>query len=371
MRNRRYGLLAISSVAVFALAWLLSACGGGGTTTLISAILTGNSGVASSATSRVARDAIVRIQTVANILQQANLVRFQTASRGRNALDFDEESGLYYTVDWSNEGARIRYFQDAGGSQLVGETLYRARNNSYELMFDIVGGRQPIRAYVKLAETNTPDRLRLRARYEDARTGEKISIDGELIAAPSIQSRQARPQQEDPHTPDWIDEYDWWTNEDDVFFGDDYFGENPFCGDEEYFTWQDDFEFNYGEEECPTYEDVTDFELVRFEGSMSYEGCGKTLQITNAQVDFETGQITGNCAIDGDTGTINYNKNTGQGQIVLNTAQGQVTIQFRGDEIEAIYPDGRRERVRLSQWLDPCAGVAQASNIARTSGVRK
>lgn len=369
MRNRRYGLLAISSVAVFALAWLLSACGGGSGATLIGAILTGNSSITSSATSRVARDAISRIRSVATILQQANLVRFQSGSRGRNAFEFDEASGLYYTVDWSNNGARIRYFRDSGGQQEAGECLYRATNNSYELMFDIISGSQPMRAYVKLAETNQPDRVRLRARYEDARTGEKISIDGELIAAPSVQSRQARPLEEDPDAPDWTDEFDWWTNEEDVFFGDDYFGENPFCGDEEYFTWQDDPEFNYGDEECPTYEDVTDFELVRFEGSMTYEGCGKTLQITNAQVDFETGQLTGDCAIDGDTGVINYNKDTGQGQIVLNTAQGQVAIQFRGDEIEAIYPNGRRERVRLSQWQDPCAGVAQGSNIARTSGV--
>ncbi len=370
MRNRRYRLLAISSVAVFALAWLLSACGGG-SVPLIGAILTGNSGITSSATSRVAREAIAQLQSVTTILQQANPVNLQNASRGRNALEFDEESGLYYTVDWSDDGARIRYFQDSGGQQEAGECLYRATSNSYELMFDIVSGNQPMRAYVKLAETSNPDRVRLRARYEDARTGEKISIDGELIAEPSAQSGQVRPlNEEDDDAPEWIDEYDWWTNEDDLFFGDDYFGENPFCGDEEYFTWQDDSEFDYGEEECPTYEEVTDIEFVRFEGSMTYEGCGKTLQITNARVDFETGEMMGDCAIDGDTGTIDYNKDTGQGQIVLNTAQGQVTIQFRGDEIEAIYPDGRRERVRLSQWQDPCAGVPQATRVARTSSVR-
>ncbi|MCS6919183.1 MAG: hypothetical protein NZM28_05395, partial [Fimbriimonadales bacterium] len=266
-------------------------------------------------------------------------------------------------------GARIRYFRDSGGQQLAGELLYKATENSYELMFNITGGSQPARAYFKLAETNEPDRVRLRARYEDARTGEKISIDGELIAAATVQN-SARGRSEDENDyPDWTDAIDWWENEDDLFFGDDYFEGNPFCGDEDYFTWEDDAEFDYGSEECPTYDEVVDFDILRFEGSMSYEGCGKTLQISNAQVDFETGQITGNCAIDGDTGAINYNTDTGQGQIVLNTARGQVTIQFRDDEIEAIYPDGRRERVRLSQWQDPCAGVAQGSNIARTSGV--
>jgi hypothetical protein len=302
-------------------------------------------------------------------LQQSGPAQLQGGSRGRNALEFDETFGLYYTVDWGNGGVRIRYFRDSGGQQEAGECLYRATNNSYELMFDIRDGSQPMRGYYKLAETNQPDRVRLRARYEDVRTGEKISIDGDLIATLSVQNHQARPLNEDLDDPDWTDEYDWWMDEDDFFFGDDYFGGNPFFGDEDFFTWQDDTEFNYGDEECPDYDDVTDFELVRFEGSMTYEGCGKTLQITNAQVNLATGQLTGGCIIDGETGVIDYNVETGQGEVVLNTAQGQVTIQFRGDEVEAIYPDGRRERVRLSQWQDPCAGVAQGSNIARTSGV--
>ncbi|GIV10024.1 MAG: hypothetical protein KatS3mg019_2115 [Fimbriimonadales bacterium] len=365
MSKQNYKLLVISSVAVFALSCLLSACGGGGSSAPTGdAPLTGTSSITSSAISRVASSAIERLQGISNSLQ--NSWAAQDRTRGRQALELDDDLGLYYTVDWDDNGARIHYFRDSGGQQEAGECLYRATNNSYELMLDIHSGAQPMRAYVKLAETNQPERVRLRARYEDVRTGEKISIDGELIAALAVQNSQVRPLQEDFDAPDWTDEFDWWTDENDFFFGDDYFGENPFCGDEDYFTWQDDTEFNYGDEECASYDEVVDFEIVRFEGSMTYEGCGTTLQISNAVVDFETGQLTGDCAIGDATGVIDYNTDTGQGQIVLSTVQGQVAIQFRDDEIEAIYPDGRRERVQRRQWQDPCAGVAQGRGAKTT-----
>ncbi|MFN7016922.1 MAG: YbhB/YbcL family Raf kinase inhibitor-like protein, partial [Fimbriimonadales bacterium] len=63
-----------------------------------------------------------------------------------------------------------------------------------------------------------------------------------------------------------------------------------------------------------------------------------------------------NIQLNNESGAIDYNIETGQGQIVLNTAQGRVQIVFRGDTVEAIYPDGRREGVNLNQWADPCGG---------------
>lgn len=356
MQKKRLTLLTASSFSVVASSWLLSACGGGGGAVNTVATLSGTASVSSSATSRVARDAVNRLQNLNNILQQNSVQRAGSRSRGRDALQYDEETGLYYDIALSDDGARLVYYEDSGRQREVGECLYKETINSYELMFNILQGARPIRAYIKLAETNVPERVRIRARYEDLRTGEKFSIDGELIAQPTATASQDEPEDDGDIPPDWADEYEWWTSEDDYFFGDDYFSDT-FCGDEEFFLWQDDTEFEYGEEECPTYDEFVDFEIVRFEGEMTYEGCGRTLQITNARVEFETGQLTGNLNAYPDMGTVEYNFETGEGQILLNTVQGQVTIQCRGELIEAIYPDGRREQVNLSQWVNPCAGV--------------
>lgn len=356
MRKKRLLTLTTGSLAVFAFSWLLSACGGGGSSVNPVATLTGTASVSSSATSRVARDTLNRLQHLADTIRANLAQQASNRSTGRNALQYDELAGLYYDIAFSDDGARIVYYEDSGGQREAGECFYKATDNSYELMFNIVQGIRPVRAYIKLAETNTPERIKIRARYEDLRTGERITIDGDLITSESATTTDDDDENDNGNPPDWADEHEWWTNEEDHFFGDDYF-EDPFCGDEEFFLWQDDNEFSYGDEQCPTYDEFVDFEILRFEGEMTYEGCGKTLQITNAQVDFETGQLTGALNAYPDTGTIEYNFETGEGQIALTTSQGQITIQFRGDVIEAIYPDGRREQVQLSQWVNPCAGV--------------
>lgn len=269
----------------------------------------------------------------------------------------------------NREGSVVEYFEDSGGQRRAGTAIYRETPNSYEIIIDIQRGRQPQKAYFKLAETNRSDRIALRARFEDLRTQEKLSIDGELVIG------VARGRQDDDF--DWEDEFDWdeeewwedfgwdwwdeeWTDEDDFFLGDEYFGEgDDFFGDEEFFFWEDDEDFDYGDDWTgyEAYDDIGDFEITRFEGAVEYSGCNSQLAIREVVIDFRTGRLTGTISLNNETGSVDYNFNTGQGQIVLNTARGQVRIVFNGDVVEALYPDGRRERVNLSQWTNPCEGV--------------
>jgi conserved hypothetical protein TIGR00481 len=283
-------------------------------------------------------------------------------------LEFDEEYGLYYRLRMNRDGARIEFFEDSAGQRPAGDILYRETRSSYEIIVDIKKGLQPQQAYFKLAETGRPDRIHLIARYKDLKTGERSSVEGDLVVRGAARSRQDD-EDDDPYDweddfdwgdwggdeDDWYDDYDWWNNTDDEYFGDDYFGDDEFFADENYFDWE-------GEAETEVYDDIGDFEIVRFEGEMTYEGCGKEVRISDAQLDFATGRLTGTIQVDSASGSIDYNYETEQGQIVLNTANGQVTIRFNGDVIEARYPDGRIERVRASQWADPCQGVGGGDN---------
>jgi Raf kinase inhibitor-like YbhB/YbcL family protein len=368
MLKQRIGLAIGAAVAVASLV-LFSGCGGGGGggTPPAGGTLTGASAVSSSAVSRVGRGSVASISSIQKSLRPKQGTQPIT-SRSRQALEFEEEYGLYYRLRMNRDGARIEFFEDSAGQRPAGDILYRETRSSYEIIVDIKKGLQPQQAYFKLAETGRPDRIHLIARYKDLKTGERSSVEGDLVVRGAARSRQDD-EDDDPYDweddfdwgdwggdeDDWYDDYDWWNNTDDEYFGDDYFGDDEFFADEGYFYWE-------GESETEVYDDIGDFEIVRFEGEMTYEGCGKEVRISDAQLDFATGRLTGTIQVDSASGSIDYNYETEQGQIVLNTANGQVTIRFNGDVIEARYPDGRIERVRASQWADPCQGVGGGDN---------
>jgi Raf kinase inhibitor-like YbhB/YbcL family protein len=370
MLKQRIGLAIGAAVAVASLV-VFSGCGGGGGggTPPAGGTLTGTSAVSSSAVSRVGRGSVASISSIKQSVRPRQSSQPIT-SRSRQALEFDEEYGLYYRLRMNPEGARIEFFEDSAGQRHAGDILYRETRSSYEIIVDIKKGLQPQQAYFKLAETGRPDRIHLIARYKDLKTDERSSVEGDLVVRGAARSRQDD-EDDDPYDweddfdwgdwggdeDDWYDDYDWWDDWDetgDEYFGDNYF-EDDFFSDEDFFSWDE-------ESETEDYDDIGDFEIVRFEGEMTYEGCGKEVTISNAQLDFITGRLTGTIQVDGASGSIDYNYETEQGQIVLNTANGQVTIRFNGDVIEARYPDGRIERVNASQWADPCQGVGGGDN---------
>jgi Raf kinase inhibitor-like YbhB/YbcL family protein len=373
MLKQRIGLAIGAAVAVASLV-VFSGCGGGGGggTPPAGGTLTGTSAVSSSAVSRVGRGSVASISSIQKSVRPQRGTQ-RITSRSRQALEFDEEYGLYYRLRMNRDGARIEFFEDSAGQRPAGNILYRETRSSYEFIVDIQRGRQPQQAYFKLAETGRPDRIRLIARYKDPKTDERSSVEGDLVVRGAARSRQDD-EDDDPYDweddfdwgdwggdeDDWYDDYDWWNNTDDEYFGDDYFGNDEFFADENYFVWE-------GEAETEVYDDIGDFEIVRFEGEMTYEGCGKELRIYDARLDFATGRLTGKIQVDGASGSIDYNYETERGQIVLNTANGQVTIRFNGDVIEARYPDGRIERVNASQWADPCQGVGGDGNQGNLS----
>jgi hypothetical protein len=344
-----YGL---SAVVALAAASFLSGCGGGGSSAPAPGTLTGSAAVGSSAVSRVGRASLGSLQNQLNRIRPPQ-GRASSASRGRQGLDFDEELGLYYRYNEDETGVWIKLFEDAAGERHAGAIICREDSSSYETIIDIWAGAQRQRAYFKLAETSDPNRLAIRARYEDPRTRERTSIEGDLIVQP-----QGTPLDEGDENgneeEDWTDEFDWWNN-DDFYFGDDYF-------EDEYEFFEEDENFFDCPEETdnPNFEDVDDFVAVRFEGTITYEGCGETVRIVG-RLDYETGVLTGQVDIIGEgiTGSIECDYDTNQGQMTLATPQGQVQIVFSGDLIEARYPDGRIERVNLNQWANPCAGVTQ------------
>jgi Raf kinase inhibitor-like YbhB/YbcL family protein len=368
MLKQRIGLAIGAAVAVASLV-VFSGCGGGGGggTPPAGGTLTGASAVSSSAVSRVGRGSVAGVRSIQQRVRPQQGTQ-RITSRSRQALEFDEDYGLYYRLKMNRDGARIELFEDPAGQRPAGNILYRETPSSYEIIVDIQRGRQPQQAYFKLAETGRPDRIHLIARYKDLKTGERSSVEGDLVVRGAARSRQDD-EDDDPYDweddfdwgdwggdeDDWYDDYDWWNDTDDEYFGDDYFGDDEFFADEGYFYWE-------GESETEVYDDIGDFEIVRFEGEMTYEGCGKEVTISEAQLDFITGRLTGTIQVDGASGSIDYNYETEQGQIVLNTANGQVTIRFNGDVIEARYPDGRIERVNASQWADPCQGVGGGDN---------
>jgi hypothetical protein len=339
-----YGL---SAVVALASALLLSGCGGGGSSAPTPGTLTGSAAVGSSAVSRVGRASLGSLQNQLNRIRpsqgSANLV-----TRGRQGLDFDEELRLYYRYNEDETGVWIELFEDAAGERHAGAIICREGSSSYETIIDIRAGAQQQRAYFKLAETSDPTRLALRARYEDPRTGERSSIEGDLVINPQGDN------DEDLNGDDsWTDGFDWW-DEDDFYFGDDYFEDEYefFEEDENFFSCPD-------ETDNTELDSIDDFDIVRFEGTITYEGCGETVVIEGT-LDYETGILEGEVAIGEDTtGSIECDYITNQGQMTLATPQGQVQIVFSGDLIEARYPDGRIERVNLNQWVNPCAGVTQ------------
>ena len=346
---RRHIFYGLSAVVALAAASFLSGCGGGGSSAPTPGTLTGSAAVGSSAVSRVGRASLGNLQNQLNRIRpaqrSANLV-----TRGRQGLNLDGELGLYYRYNEDETGVWIELFEDAAGQRPAGAIICREGSSSYETIIDIRAGAQRQRAYFKLAETSDPNRLAMRARYEDPRTRERTRIEGDLIVQP-----QGTPLDEGDENgneeEDWTDEFDWW-NDDDFYFGDDYFE------DDEFFR-EDDFFFCPDETDNPNFEDVDDFVAVRFEGTITYEGCGETV-IIEGTLDYETGVLTGEVAIGGGiTGSVECDYDTNQGQMTLATPQGQVQIVFSGDLIEARYPDGRIERVNLNQWVNPCAGVTQ------------
>jgi hypothetical protein len=176
-----YGL---SAVVALAAASFLSGCGGGGSSAPTPGTLTGSAAVGSSAVSRVGRASIGSLQNQLNRIRpaqgSANLI-----TRGRQGLDFDEELGLYYRYRSDATGVWIELFEDAAGQRPAGEIVCKEDDSSYETIINIGTGAQQQRAYFRLTETNDSTRFKLRARYEDPRTGERTSIEGDLIVAAS------------------------------------------------------------------------------------------------------------------------------------------------------------------------------------------
>ena len=353
MLGKRTSVWAITAIMAVAAA-VFSGCGGGGGSAPTPGTLTGSTAVGSSAVSRVGRASLGSLQNQLNRIRpaqgSANLV-----TRGRQGLDFDEELGLYYRYRSDATGVWIELFEDAAGQRPAGAIICREAPSSYETIIDIRAGAQRQRAYFKLAETSDPTRLALRARYEDPRTGERSSIEGDLVINPQGDN------DEDLNGDDsWTDGFDWW-DEDDFYFGDDYFeDEDEFLGEDDFFSCPD-------ETDNTELDSIDDFDIVRFEGTITYEGCGETVVIEGT-LDYETGILEGEVAIGEDiTGSIECDYDSNQGQMTLATPQGQVQIVFSGNLIEARYPDGRIERVNLNQWADPCAGVSRAPRASLPS----
>lgn len=354
---RRRIFYGLSAVVALAAASFLSGCGGGGSSAPAPGTLTGSAAVGSSAVSRVGRASLGSLQDQLNRIRpaqgSANLV-----TRGRQGLDFDRELGLYYRYHSDETGVWIEFFEDAAGQRPAGEVICKEDDSSYETIVDIGTGNQQQRAYFRLTETSDPTRLKLRARYEDPSTGERTSIEGDLIVQP-----QGTPLDEDDEDgneeEDWTDEFDWWEN--DGYCGDDYYGnDDEFFGEEEFFFCPD-------ETDNPNFEDVDDFAAVRFEGTITYEGCGETVVIEGV-LDYATGILEGEVTIGEDiTGSIKCDYDTNQGQMTLATPQGQVQILFSDDLIESRYPDGRIERVNLKQWANPCAGVTRRASFPNSA----
>lgn len=350
-------------------AMLFSACGGGGGSPATGGrTLTGSASVSTSATSRIARQSVGQLGNIQRALRPTRFsAQNRGLARGRQAIEYDPELGLYYRVAMNRDGARAEFYRDSGGRQKVGEFIYAERPGSYEIIANLQG---EFEMYCKLAETSSPDRIKLRARYVDLQTQERSSIDGEVVVGPISGGRQY--DDDDPYDwedefdwgewggddTDWYDDFDWWNDSNDYYFGDDYdFDTGDYFDDQDFFYWNDDeYDYQPGYDYNEDYDDIGDFEIVRFEGAIEYAGCGRTVRIYEATLDYNTGRLQGNIQVDGASGSVDYNVETGQGQIVLNSSQGQVRILFRGDDVEAIYPDGRREQVKLSQWADPCAG---------------
>ena len=338
-----------------AAASFLSGCGGGGSSAPTPGTLTGSAAVGSSAVSRVGRASLGNLQNQLNRIRpaqrSANLV-----TRGRQGLAFDRELGLYYRYNEDKTGVWIELFEDAAGERHAGEIICREYPDSYETIVNIEAGPERQRAYYRLAETSDPNRLAIRARYEDPRTRERSSIEGDLVINPQGDN------DEDLNGDDsWTDGFDWW-DEDDFYFGDDYFEDEYefFEEDENFFSCPD-------ETDNTELDSIDDFDIVRFEGTITYEGCGETVVIEGT-LDYETGILEGEVAIGEDiTGSIECDYDSNQGQMTLATPQGQVQIVFSGNLIEARYPDGRIERVNLNQWADPCAGVSRAPRASLPS----
>jgi len=226
-----YGL---SAVVALASALLLSGCGGGSSAPT-PGTLTGSAAVGSSAVSRVGRASVGNLQNQLNRIRpsqrSANLI-----TRGRQGLDFDEELGLYYRYRSNATGVWIELFEDAAGERHAGEIVCKEDDSSYETIINIGTGAQQQRAYFRLTETNDSTRFKLRARYEDPRTGERTSIVGDLIIAPQgtpLDENEDDGGEDDGNgEDDWTDNFDWWEN--DGYCGDDYFGE-----DDEFFGEDD------------------------------------------------------------------------------------------------------------------------------------
>jgi len=344
-----YGL---SVVIALAAASFLSGCGGGSSAPAPGGTLTGSAAVGSSAVSRVGRAGLGnlrdRLNSIRPTQRSANLI-----TRGRQGLDFDEELGLYYNYTLGSSGVYIELFEDSAGQRPAGEVIFREDPSSYETIINITAGAQRQRAYFKLAETSDPSRLKLRARYEDPRTGERKSIEGDLIIQPLNDT-----DDDSSFDDSWTDEFNWWDN-DDYYYGDDFFesSDGQFFGEDEFFRCPD-------ETNNPNLNDIEDFDIARFEGTITYEGCGQTVVIQGT-LDYATGVLTGQVAIgEGTTGSVECDYDTNQGRMTLDTPQGQVQIVFNGDVIEARYPDGRIERVDIDQWANPCAGVSRSSRAS-------
>jgi hypothetical protein len=262
-------------VAIVAAAAVLSGCGGGGGGGTPppggGGTLTGSSAVASSAVSRVGSGSVASVRTIQQAARPRQGNR-SALSRSRQALEFDEDYGLYYRLKMNRDGARIEFFEDSAGQRPAGDILYRETRSSYEIIVDIKKGLQPQQAYFKLAETARPDRIHLIARYKDLKTDERSSVEGDLVVRGAARSRQDD-EDDDPYDwedewdwgdwggneDDWYDDYDWWDDWDetgDEYFGDDYF-EDDFFSDEDFFSWDE-------ESETEVYDDIGDFEIVRF-----------------------------------------------------------------------------------------------------------
>jgi hypothetical protein len=120
-------------VAIVAAAAVLSGCGGGGGGGTPppggGGTLTGSSAVASSAVSRVGSGSVASVRTIQQAARPRQGNR-SALSRSRQALDFDEDYGLYYRLKMNRDGARIQFFEDSAGQRPAGDILYRETRSS-------------------------------------------------------------------------------------------------------------------------------------------------------------------------------------------------------------------------------------------------
>jgi hypothetical protein len=312
MLKQRIGLAIGAAVAVASLV-VFSGCGGGGGggTPPAGGTLTGASAVSSSAVSRVGRDSVASVSSIQQSVRPKRGTQ-RITSRSRQALEFDGEYGLYYRLRMNPEGARIELFEDSAGQRLAGN-IHLQGDSSLPTRLSWISreGRNPSKPTSSWRSRGVLDRIRLIARYKDLRTNEASSVEGDLVVQGVDRGRQDDDDDdyydwEDDFDwgdwggdeDDWYDDYDWWDDWDetgDEYFGDDYFGGDEFFEDENYFDWED-------ESETEVYNDIGDFEIVRFEGEMTYEGCGKEVTISKARLDFITGSLIGRIQVDGASG---------------------------------------------------------------------